>query len=84
MRTEGRNRIYRTWHPSAEGYRLIAEGIGADLVRRHLPPGARADRESLSGARHAVRTAKKIALRAAMKNALLEHALCHPERSEDP
>ena len=58
VRTEGRNRIYRTWHPSAEGYRLIAEGIAADLVRRHLPPGALTE-SHLSGARHAVRTAKK-------------------------
>jgi hypothetical protein len=35
---EGREKIYRTWHPSPEGYRLIAEGIAAELTRLHLPP----------------------------------------------
>jgi hypothetical protein len=36
VRTEGRERIYRTWHPSPEGYRLIAGEIAAELDRRHM------------------------------------------------
>ncbi len=38
VRTHGRGALYRTWHPSPEGYRLIAEGIAAELRRRHMPP----------------------------------------------
>ena len=41
VRTEGRDKIYRAWHPSPEGYRLIAEGIAAELARRHLPADVR-------------------------------------------
>ena len=40
VHTEGRDRIYRTWHPSPEGYKIMAEGIAAELARRHWPPGA--------------------------------------------
>ena len=36
VRTEGRDKIYRTWHPSAQGYRLIAAEIAAELDRRHM------------------------------------------------
>jgi len=36
VRTEGRDKIYRTWHPSPEGYRLIAGEIAAELARRHM------------------------------------------------
>ena len=39
VRGEGRNSIYRTWHPSPEGYRLIAREIAAALERRHIVPG---------------------------------------------
>ena len=38
VRTEGRDKIYRAWHPSPEGYRLIAAEITAELDRRHMPP----------------------------------------------
>ena len=38
VRTEGREKIYRTWHPSRLGYRLIAQEIAAELERRHMPP----------------------------------------------
>lgn len=38
VRTRGRDAIYLAWHPSAEGYRLIAEAIAAELERRHLSP----------------------------------------------
>jgi lysophospholipase L1-like esterase len=38
MRERGRNAIYRAWHPSPEGYRLVADAIAAELARRHMPP----------------------------------------------
>jgi hypothetical protein len=38
VRAKGRDKIYRTWHPSPEGYRLIAEEIAAELERRHMLP----------------------------------------------
>jgi hypothetical protein len=38
VHTEGRDKIYRTWHPSPEGYKLIAQEIAAELDRRHMPP----------------------------------------------
>jgi hypothetical protein len=39
VRTEGREKIYGAWHPSAQGYRLIATEIAAELKRRHMLPG---------------------------------------------
>lgn len=38
VRTRGRNAVYRTWHPSPEGYKQIADAIAAELERRHIPP----------------------------------------------
>ena len=36
VRARGRNAVYLTWHPSPEGYRLIAEAIAAEFTRRHM------------------------------------------------
>jgi len=36
VRLDGRENVYRTWHPSPEGYRLIAREIAAELDRRHM------------------------------------------------
>ena len=38
---DGREKIYGAWHPSPEGYELIARGIADELKRRHMPPNAR-------------------------------------------
>ena len=38
IRAEGRDKVYRAWHPSPRGYRLIAEEIAAELDRRHILP----------------------------------------------
>jgi len=38
VHSRGRDAIYRTWHPGPGGYKLIAEGIAAELERRHMPP----------------------------------------------
>ncbi|MBS0538586.1 MAG: SGNH/GDSL hydrolase family protein [Proteobacteria bacterium] len=38
VHAEGRTRIYGAWHPSPRGYRLIAEGIAAELTRRNMGP----------------------------------------------
>ncbi|HTE34927.1 MAG TPA: GDSL-type esterase/lipase family protein [Reyranella sp.] len=38
VRTRGLETMYLTWHPSAEGYRLIAEAIAAELERRRMVP----------------------------------------------
>ncbi len=40
VHAEGREKIYRTWHPAPEGYKVIAEGIAAELARRHMLAGA--------------------------------------------
>ena len=37
VRADGRDSVYRTWHPSPRGYRLIAEAIAAELEKRHIP-----------------------------------------------
>jgi lysophospholipase L1-like esterase len=36
IQTDGREKIYRTWHPSPEGYALIAREIAGELKRRHI------------------------------------------------
>ena len=36
VRARGRNAVYLTWHPSPDGYRLIAEAIAAEMKRRHM------------------------------------------------
>jgi lysophospholipase L1-like esterase len=36
IRQGGRNAIYHAWHPSPEGYRLIADGIAAEMTRRGM------------------------------------------------
>ena len=41
VQAEGREKIYRAWHPGPEGYKLIADGIAAELARRRMVPGAR-------------------------------------------
>jgi lysophospholipase L1-like esterase len=38
VRAEGREKIYRAWHPGPPGYRLIAQEIAAELDRLHMPP----------------------------------------------
>lgn len=37
VRADGRASVYRTWHPSPRGYRLIAEAIAAEMAKRHIP-----------------------------------------------
>lgn len=40
VRTKGRKTVYRAWHPSPEGYRLIADQIADELTQRailHVP-----------------------------------------------
>jgi GDSL-like Lipase/Acylhydrolase family len=36
VQARGRDALYLAWHPSADGYRLIAETIAAELGKRHL------------------------------------------------
>jgi hypothetical protein len=38
VRERGRNAVYLAWHPSPEGYRMVAEAIAAEFTRRHIPP----------------------------------------------
>jgi len=38
VRAQGERQIYGTWHPSPQGYRLIAEAIARELERRHMAP----------------------------------------------
>jgi len=36
VRTEGHEKLYRTWHPSPEGYALTAQEIAGELTRRQM------------------------------------------------
>lgn len=36
VRGKGRNAVYRSWHPSPEGYRLIADGIADEIEKRKM------------------------------------------------
>jgi hypothetical protein len=39
IQKDGRQKVYLAWHPSPEGYGLIAKGIAAELERRgYIPP----------------------------------------------
>jgi hypothetical protein len=39
VQAEGQGKIYRTWHPSPEGYALIAREVAGELKRRHMLGG---------------------------------------------
>lgn len=38
VRTRGHDALYLTWHPSPDGYRLIADAIAAEIERLHMVP----------------------------------------------
>jgi len=40
VEAEGREKLYRTWHPSPEGYALTAQEVAGELTRRHMLPVA--------------------------------------------
>jgi hypothetical protein len=41
VHARGRDAIYGAWHPNADGYKMIAEEIAAELDRRHMTPASR-------------------------------------------